>query len=102
MCISSDIPLALIDNNPFNCRKSYRKHDDLKLASSLRLMGLMSPVKVRRTGSRYQLVYGHRRVRAARSLNWQTIRAEVQDLSDEMMLKASLIENLERKNLSDS
>jgi len=97
----SDIPLSLIDDNPFNCRKSYEKQEDLKLANSLKLMGLMSPVKVRHNGSRYQLVYGHRRVRAARSLNWEKIRAEVEDLSDELMLKFSLIENMERKNLSD-
>jgi ParB family chromosome partitioning protein len=97
----SDIPLSLIDDNPFNCRKTYEKQEDLKLANSLKIMGLMSPVKVRHSGSRYQLVYGHRRVRAARSLNWGEIRAEVEDLSDELMLKFSLIENMERKNLSD-
>jgi ParB/RepB/Spo0J family partition protein len=61
----------------------------------------LSPVKVRCHGSRYQLVYGHRRARAARSLGWRTIRAEVEDLSDELMLQISLMENLERKNLSD-
>src|SRR5271169_1003992 len=99
--ISLDIPLSLIDDNPFNCRKSYIKQEDQKLANSLKLLGLMSPVKLRRNGLRYQLVYGHRRVRAARSLSWQTIRAEVEDLSDESMLELSLVENIERKNLSD-
>jgi len=34
-------------------------------------------------------------------LSWSTVKAEVEDLSDEMMLKFSLIENMERKNLSD-
>jgi ParB family transcriptional regulator, chromosome partitioning protein len=101
ICNPSDIPLSLIDDNPFNCRKSYEKPEELKLANSLKQLGLMSPVKVRPKGSRYQLVYGHRRVRAARSLNWQAVRAEVENLSDELMLEYSLIENMERKNLSD-
>ena len=101
ICILSDIPLSLIDENPFNSRRSYVRHEDLKLSNSLNPLGLMTPVRVRKTGSRYQLVYGHRRVRAARMLSWSTIKAEVEDLSDEMMLKFSLIENMERKNLSD-
>ena len=97
----SEIPLNLIADNPFNCRKAYSEKEDLKLANSLKSLGLMSPIKVRSTGSNYQLVFGHRRVRAARMLDWQTIRAEVEELSDESMLKYSLLENMERKNLSD-
>lgn len=97
----SDIPLSLIDENPFNCRKYYEENDDHKLAQSLKCHGLLAPVKVRRNGSRFQLVYGHRRARAARFLGWQTIKCEVEDVSDESMLNFSLIENLERKNLSD-
>lgn len=71
------------------------------MAESLERFGLLSPIKARRSGPRFQLVYGHRRVRAARLLKWQTIRAEVDEISDELMLNISLIENLERKNLSD-
>jgi len=97
----ADIPLILIDENPYNSRKAYVRRDDLILVDSLKEIGLMSPVKVRSTGSRYQLVFGHRRVRAARMLNWETIRGEVVELSDELMLRYSLIENIERRNLSD-
>ena len=96
-----DIPLILIDENPYNSRKAYDRQDDLTLVESLKDVGLMSPVKVRSTGSRYQLVFGHRRVRAARTLNWETIRGEVVNLSDELMLRYSLVENIERRNLSD-
>jgi ParB/RepB/Spo0J family partition protein len=97
----TDVPLSLIDENPFNCRKYYEERDNRKLAESLSNFGLLSPIKVRSSGSRFQIVYGHRRVRAARLLKWETIRAELQDVMDEAMLNFSLIENMERKNLSD-
>jgi ParB family transcriptional regulator, chromosome partitioning protein len=99
--MSANIALSLIDENPYNSRKAYDRRDVLNLVDSLKEIGLMSPVKVRSTGKRYQLVFGHRRVRAARMLKWETIRGEVVDLSDESMLKCSLIENMERRNLSD-
>jgi len=50
---------------------------------------------------RFQLIFGHRRIRAARSLGWDMIRAEVGSYTDEEMLSYSISENLERADLSD-
>jgi len=74
------------------------------MAESLSVQGQLSIVKVRphpNKRGRYQLVFGHRRLAAARSLGWKTIKAEVVELTDEKMLEESLIENLERENISD-
>ncbi len=49
----------------------------------------------------YELVFGHRRVMAARNLGWETIRAEVVNVSNEEMMGQSLVENFEREDLSD-
>lgn len=96
-----EIPLFLIDDNPFNSRCEYDQEDIRALGDSLAQSGLLSPIKVRRNSERYQIVYGHRRVRAARLLGNNTIVAEVVSISDQEMLKLSLVENLARKNLSD-
>ena len=98
-----DIPLSLIDDNPLNPRLTYDEAEITKLAFSLSASGLLSPIMVRKktSGKRYELVFGHRRVRAARQLGWKSIRAEIKQLSDEEMLMSSMSENLARDNLSD-
>jgi ParB family chromosome partitioning protein len=96
-----EIPLALIDDNPFNARLEYDPSETQTLADSFRTQGLLCPIKVRKCGERFQVVYGHRRVRAARLLNWPTITGEITSISDSEMLSYSLVENLSRKDLSD-
>lgn len=96
-----DIPLDLIRDNPFNSRKIYEEYEIESLADSISKVGLLTPVKVRQKGLGFEMVYGHRRVQAARLLNWKSIQATVGSFSDDELLQFSLIENLERKNLSD-
>ena len=95
------IPLGRIVDNPFNSRLHYADGQVEKLAESMRQLGLLQPIKVREKGSVYELVYGHRRVRAARLLGWDTVSAQIEDVSDEELLRISLAENVERENLSD-
>lgn len=95
------ILLDLISDNPFNSRKIYDEHQVRSLAASITKVGLLSPVEVRQTAGGFELVYGHRRLRAARFLGWESIRANVVSMSDEEVLHISLIENIERKDLSD-
>jgi ParB/RepB/Spo0J family partition protein len=99
-----NIQLSLVDDNPLNPRLVYDESEIEKLSISLTASGLLSPVMVRKktqAAGRYELVFGHRRVRAARLLGWKLIRAEVKNLSDEEMLLCSMSENLARDNLSD-
>lgn len=96
----SELPLDAIDDNPFNCRLQFSAVAIKSLADSLRKKNLLVPIKVRETGGRYQLIFGHRRVRAARSLGWKTIRGEIVSATDEQMLEMSLAENVVRADLS--
>ncbi len=99
-----NIPLSLIDDNPLNPRLLYDESEIEKLSISLSTSGLLSPVMVRKKtepAKSYQLVFGHRRVKAARLLGWKTIKAEIKNLTDEAMLLCSMSENLARDNLSD-
>jgi len=99
--LTKEIQLALIDDNPFNVRIRYTEAGIKDLAESLVADGLISPIKVREAGQRYQIVFGHRRARAARMLRWETIRAEVDTVSDHGMLRTSLVENVQRHDITD-
>lgn len=95
------ISVSFIDDNPFNSRLKYEETDIALLADSIQKSGLLSPIRVRKKQERYQLVYGHRRLRAAKMLQWSTIPAEISEISDEQLLELSLTENIARNDLSD-
>lgn len=95
------ISLDQVQDNPFNSRLFFEEGRVKRLADSIDQLGLLHAVKVRKKGPAFELVYGHRRVRAARLLGWTKIPAEVCNLSDQELLMFSLAENMERQNLSD-
>jgi ParB family chromosome partitioning protein len=72
----------------------------VELAESLRVHGLLHPVVVRRRGAGYELIAGHRRLEAARVLGWMEIAAVVRDETDDQAYILTLVENLQRENLS--
>jgi len=92
------LPLAKIEGSPQNPRR--RLHGLDELAASLRVHGLLQPVIVRPVGDHYILVAGHRRTEAARTLGWQTIPAIVRDAAQDEAFLLTLVENLQRQDLS--
>lgn len=90
---------ALITPNPFQPRQTFVEENLDELAQSIRTYGLLQPVLVRPMGNRYQLVAGERRLRACRSLGWDTIPAVIRDVNDSAMVAIALIENLQREDL---
>lgn len=81
-----------------------RKHFDpvalADLAQSMEVNGLVAPVLVRPVGDAFMLVHGERRYRAALSLGWETIPAEVRQMSETQARRVALIENLQREALT--
>jgi ParB family chromosome partitioning protein len=96
-----DILLNHLEDNPYNSRINYSPQQIKTLAQSIDRHGLLSPIKVRKIGDRFQIVYGHRRVRAVQFLKFLVISADVCELSDEDMLELSYAENVAREDLSD-
>jgi ParB family transcriptional regulator, chromosome partitioning protein len=94
------IPLALIEPNPFQPRRAFSQERLKELADSIRSTGLVQPVLVRKVGERYQLVAGERRWRAASMAAVETVPALVRDLSDQESLELALTENVLREDLS--
>lgn len=95
-----EIKINDIDPNPDQPRKQFDEENIKELADSIRVHGVVQPVIVRPSGSRYMLVAGERRWRASRAANKTTIPAIVLDLNEKEALEISLIENLQREDLN--
>ncbi len=95
------IPVDNIESNPNQPRTIFDAEALHELAASVREHGVLQPILVRPLGSnRYQLVAGERRWRAAKEAGLVTIPALVEELDDDTALEISIIENLQREDLS--
>src|SRR5437868_2810535 len=97
---SKEIPLELIDRNPYQTRG---KHDEValeELAASIKIVGVIQPVVVRPVSNgRYQLMAGERRWLASERAGKSSIPAVVRVASDEQAMEITIIENLQREDL---
>jgi ParB/RepB/Spo0J family partition protein len=90
-----------IDSNPEQPRLAFDEATLLELAASIREHGVLQPILVRpRDDGRYQLIAGERRWRASRIAGMITIPALVEDIDDDTALEISIIENLQREDIS--
>jgi ParB family transcriptional regulator, chromosome partitioning protein len=92
------IPIEDIDANPNQPRQTLG--DLSELVSSIREKGVLEPILVRPRGSRYQIIAGERRYRAATEVGLAEIPCIVRDTDDAEMMEIALVENLQRKDLS--
>lgn len=97
----TDIPVNLVDPNPFQPRQVFDEESIAELTQSIRAQGLLQPVLVRRHGERYQLIIGERRWRAARAAGLAAIPSLVREAAtDEEMLELAILENVQRQDLN--
>lgn len=94
------IPLNLIDPNPFQPRTQLPEDGLDELANSIRSSGLLQPILIRPAGERFQLVAGERRWRAAKKAGLDKVPAVVRDIADAEALELALAENLLREALN--
>ena len=94
------IPSDLIDPNPFQPRLSFDETALQELSDSIRTLGLIHPITVRRKGNgRYQIISGERRYRACILAGMTTIPSYIHAASDQGMLEMAIVENIQRENL---
>jgi ParB family chromosome partitioning protein len=89
-----------IDPNKNQPRTSFNETALNELAESIANVGVLSPIIVRKTGSRYSIIAGERRWRATRVAGLASIPAIIRDWDAVKRLEAALIENLQRDDLS--
>src|SRR5882672_9258719 len=97
---SADLAIDLIDPSPVQPRSHFDDRSLQELAMSIRENGIVQPVLVRPNGTRYELVAGERRWRAAQSAGLSRIPAIVRDIPNERVLELALIENIQREDLN--
>ena len=94
------IPMDLIEPNPFQPRMSFDQEALEELAESIKTLGLIQPITVRRKDDgRYQIISGERRFRASRLSGMDMIPAYIRDTNDQGMLEMAIVENIQRENL---
>ena len=94
------IPVDMIEPNPFQPRMSFDQESLEELADSIRTLGLIQPIAVRRkTDGRYQIISGERRFRACQLTGMDMIPAYIRDTTDQGMLEMAIVENIQRENL---
>lgn len=95
-----ELELDSIDINPFQPRSYFNEEALRELASSIKELGVIQPITVRKLeGNKFQLVSGERRFRASKLIGNQTIPAYIRLANDQEMLEMALVENIQRKDL---
>lgn len=97
---SSEIGIDLIDPSPVQPRSHFDDRSLKELAMSIRENGIVQPVLVRPNGSRFELVAGERRWRAAQLAGLERIPAVVREIPNDKVLELALIENIQREDLN--
>lgn len=99
--VFAEIPLSAIAPNPRQPRGVFDEDELEGLATSIRDLGLLQPLVVRRTAEdRYELIAGERRLRASRIAGLTTVPAIIRDTDDTDLLKEALVENIHRVQLN--
>jgi ParB family transcriptional regulator, chromosome partitioning protein len=94
------INLASIVPSALQPRKDFRREALQELIDSIRQHGIIQPLIVRQVGTRFELIAGERRWRAAQEIGLATVPAIVRTANDLEVLELSLIENLQRADLN--
>ena len=94
------IPVDMIEPNPYQPRMNFDQEALDELADSIKTLGLIQPITVRKIAEgRYQIISGERRFRASRLAGMDMIPAYIRDANDQGMLEMAIVENIQRENL---
>ena len=97
----NEIPINLIEPNPNQPRREFDEVAMNELASSIRELGLISPITLRQmpTG-KYQIIAGERRWRASQIAGLTSLPAYIRTVDDENVMEMALVENIQREDLN--
>ena len=94
------LELHAIEMNPFQPRSSFNEESLRELASSIKELGVIQPITVRKLGfNKFQLVSGERRYRASKLIGKESIPAFIRIANDQESLEMALVENIQRQDL---
>ena len=95
-----ELDIDSIDVNPFQPRSNFNDEALKELASSIKELGVIQPITVRKLEfNKYQLVSGERRYRASKLIGLETIPSYIRIANDQESLEMALVENIQRQDL---
>src|SRR5688500_14088169 len=99
--IVEQIEIKMIRPSQFAIRDKFQKisPEVETLAASIREHGLLQPILIRPLDHGFEIVAGHRRFQACRSLRWRFISCKIRELSDKQAFEIQLTENIQRKSM---
>ncbi|HEX6929722.1 MAG TPA: ParB/RepB/Spo0J family partition protein, partial [Gammaproteobacteria bacterium] len=97
-----DVPVDLLQSGKYQPRHDFQQESLEELANSIRVQGVVQPIVIRPIGdgSRYEIVAGERRWRAAQLAGLHSIPAVIRRVPDSAAIAMALIENIQRENLN--
>ncbi len=95
-----ELPIDQINLNPFQPRTNFENEKIIELAQSIKQLGIIQPITVRKIGFKaFEIISGERRFRAVSSLKLKSIPAFIRIANDQQSLEMALVENIQRENL---
>jgi ParB family chromosome partitioning protein len=94
------VDIDLIEPSPYQPRTRFREEALDELARSIQASGIIQPLVVRPIGSRFQLIAGERRWRAAQRAGFSKVSVIVRQVPDAIALEMTLVENIQREDLN--
>lgn len=97
----AEIDIEAIEPNPYQPRKEFEEAALLELVQSIKTLGLIQPITLRKIdGTKFQIISGERRWRASKLAGLKTIPAYIRIADDQGMLEMALVENIQRSDLN--
>ena len=96
----AEIKIADIVPNPTQPRTQFEEEALAELADSIRTLGLIQPITVKRDGDHYLIISGERRWRAAQAAGLTSVPAYIRNVDDEALHAMALVENIQREDLN--
>ena len=97
----AELDVEAIRPNPYQPRETFNEQALEELAASIRQLGIIQPITVRSLGdSRFEIISGERRLRAAKRAGLSRVPAYVREADTEAMLEMAIVENIQRENLN--
>lgn len=100
--IVEQIEMKMIRPSQFPVRDKFQNMNDDEiglLVSSIREHGLLQPILIRPLDHGFEIVAGHRRFQACRSLHWRFMSCKIREMSDRQAYEIQLTENIQRKSM---
>jgi ParB family chromosome partitioning protein len=93
--------MKMVRPSQFSIRDKYNDHQEVEsLISSIKEHGLLQPILIRPYQNSFEIVAGHRRFYACKSLRWRHIPCKIRELSDKQSFEIQITENIQRKSMS--